>query len=396
MKPRENIKLVWSDFQTDIGDSFKGLRANQDFTDVTLVCDDTSNTIDAHRIILSTGSSFFQQILRKQTVHHPHPLLYLGGVRKRDLAAILDFLYHGQTEVPQLELLTFLQTAKRLGVKGLQSEEELIHDGNTDVGLEKLNDIEPIEGVDGVNKLYDEIMLKNNDQIEIAFQGLGNFDLQVKGEEDVNEEPALHLNNSQADEELIENQIITFHPYTVLKRSKSNHSLVWKFFSFQGTHNLGPDTSRVVCSICSYAPKYSQFGSTSNLILHLKLVHPEEFQSAKETESKVPQKEVSSAEGNKGVKRASDEGDKENNSRTFNPYEVLSKTTNRTSPCWKFFSFKGTEKEGPYKSRVYCNLCPKEKVVDGIAYNGSSSKMLAHMRNSHHEQMVQAGIDTKC
>ena len=396
MKPKENIKLFWTDFQTNIGHSFKHFKATQDFSDVTLLCDDTKNTIEAHRIILSTGSSFFQHILSTQTVHHPHPLLYLGGVRKRDMEAILDFLYYGHTEVPQLELLTFLQTAKRLGIKGLQSEEELIPDQDKDVVLENLNDIEPIEAVDGVNKMYDEIMLKNNDKREMAFQGLGNDDLQMKVEEDMNEELALAFDNSQANEELMDRQIINFNPYTVLKRSKSIHSLVWKFFSFQGTKNLGPDTSRVVCSICRYAPKYSKFATTSNLILHLKLVHSEEFHSAKETESKIPTNEVSSMECNKEVRSVLGEEDKDKSSKTFNPYVVLGKTTSRTSLCWNFFSFKGTEKDGPDKSRVFCNLCPKEKDIHGVAYKGSTSKMLSHMRNSHHDQMIQAGIDTKC
>ena len=146
--------------------------------------------------------------------------------------------------------------------------------------------------------------------------------------------------------------------------------------------------SRVVCRICSYSPKYSKFATTSNLILHLKLVHSEEFHSAKETESKIPMNEVSSMECNKEVRSVLGEEDKDKSSKTFNPYVVLGKTTSRTSLCWNFFSFKGTEKDGPDKSRVYCNLCH-----NGVAYNGSTSKMLFHMRNSHQDQMRQAGID---
>ena len=77
MKPKEKIKLVWSNFQTNIVDSFKISRLTQEFSDVTLACDGTNNTIEAHRIILSSGSSFFREILSKQTSQHPHPLLYL-------------------------------------------------------------------------------------------------------------------------------------------------------------------------------------------------------------------------------------------------------------------------------------------------------------------------------
>ena len=142
MKPKEKIKLVWSNFQTNIVDSFKISRLTQEFSDVTLACDGTNNTIEAHRIILSSGSSFFREILSKQTSQHPHPLLYLGGVRRTDLEAILDFLYHGQTKVPQMELLTFLETAKKLRVTGLESDKEFISEKEKYIVEENLGDKE--------------------------------------------------------------------------------------------------------------------------------------------------------------------------------------------------------------------------------------------------------------
>ena len=149
MKAKETLELVWSDFQTNVKDSFQNVKATHEFSDVTLACDGDNNFIEAHRIILATGSSFFQLVLSMGTVQHPHPLLYLGGVRRTDLPAILDFLYHGQAKMPQVELLTFLQTARRVGVKGLQSEEECIPKLDIDVELEGVGDKEPIENQKG-------------------------------------------------------------------------------------------------------------------------------------------------------------------------------------------------------------------------------------------------------
>jgi hypothetical protein len=158
MKIKETLGLVWSDFQTNVKDSFQNVRATGEFSDVTLACDGDTHFIEAHRMILATGSSFFQRVLSQETVKHPHPLLYLGGVRRTDLEAILDFLYHGQTKVPQMELLTFLQTAKTLGIKGLQSEEEEGQDQETGIGLEGGGDKDPIEDRERLNSDVKEPM----------------------------------------------------------------------------------------------------------------------------------------------------------------------------------------------------------------------------------------------
>ena len=132
-------------------ESFHNVKATRQFSDDTLACDGDPNLSRALRIILVIGISFLERILSMGPVQHPHPLLYLEELRKTVLEAILDFLYHSQTKVPQMELVTFLQTARRLEVMGLQSEEEYIHKQNTDVGLEGVGAKDPIEGPMFVN-----------------------------------------------------------------------------------------------------------------------------------------------------------------------------------------------------------------------------------------------------
>ena len=53
----EKFCLKWNDFETNIRTSFRELREDQDYFDVTLATDD-GHTIDAHRIILIAGSNF--------------------------------------------------------------------------------------------------------------------------------------------------------------------------------------------------------------------------------------------------------------------------------------------------------------------------------------------------
>jgi len=111
----EKFCLRWNDFETNISSAFRDLREDKDFFDVTLACDDEQ--IQAHKVILSACSPFFRNILHQNP--HPHPLLYLKGVKFLDIQAVLNFMYHGEVNVAQEELNTFLAVAEDLRVKGL-------------------------------------------------------------------------------------------------------------------------------------------------------------------------------------------------------------------------------------------------------------------------------------
>ena len=111
----EKFCLRWNDFENNISQAFKELRDDKDFFDVTLACDDEQ--IQAHKVILSACSPFFRNILRRNP--HQHPLLYLKGVKYTDLQSVLNFMYHGEVNVAQEELNSFLAVAEDLQVKGL-------------------------------------------------------------------------------------------------------------------------------------------------------------------------------------------------------------------------------------------------------------------------------------
>jgi len=115
MAQSEKFCLRWNDFESNISAAFRELRDDKDFFDVTLACDDEQ--IQAHKVILSACSPFFRDILRRN--HHQHPLLYLKGVKYTDLQAVLNFMYHGEVNVAQEELNSFLAVAEDLRVKGL-------------------------------------------------------------------------------------------------------------------------------------------------------------------------------------------------------------------------------------------------------------------------------------
>jgi len=117
----EKFCLRWNDFESNISGAFRELRDDKDFFDVTLICD--NEQIQAHKVILSACSTFFRNVLRSNP--HQHPLFYLKGVRFSDLQAVLNFMYHGEVNVAQEELNSFLAVAEDLKVKGLTQNQSV-------------------------------------------------------------------------------------------------------------------------------------------------------------------------------------------------------------------------------------------------------------------------------
>ena len=116
MNIEEKLCLQWNDFKENLGSSFGELRGDKDLTDVTLACED-GEQVEAHKIVLATSSPFFMNLLKRNK--HPHPLIYMKGLKSEELLAILDFLYFGEISVLQEKLESFLALAEELQLKGL-------------------------------------------------------------------------------------------------------------------------------------------------------------------------------------------------------------------------------------------------------------------------------------
>merc|ERR1711915_927294 len=85
--------------------------------DVTLAAAD--GYILAHKAVLAASSSFFRDLL---SLHHGQSgshTIYLRGVSKVQLMKILEYMYEGETKVFEKDIVTFLELAKGLKLKGL-------------------------------------------------------------------------------------------------------------------------------------------------------------------------------------------------------------------------------------------------------------------------------------
>ena len=121
MGSSDNFCLRWNDFESNISSSFKELREDSELFDITLCCDNGTDLVHAHKVILAACSPFFRKILRHQK-HLQNPFLYLKGIGLKELKAVLNFMYHGEVNVAQDFLNNFLNVAQELAIKGLSSD----------------------------------------------------------------------------------------------------------------------------------------------------------------------------------------------------------------------------------------------------------------------------------
>ena len=117
----EKFSLKWNDFQSNITSAFRQFQTKTNFQDVTLASNDLKQ-ISAHRVVLSAGSGYFNNLLSQNS--HSHPLLCLDGIKFSELNNVLDFIYTGELQINQEDLDRFLQIAQRLQLQGLHEVKE--------------------------------------------------------------------------------------------------------------------------------------------------------------------------------------------------------------------------------------------------------------------------------
>ena len=120
--------LEWNEFPNCAQGAFQDLYNDQNFCDVTLVCEDNKQ-INVHKVIISACSPFFKRIL----LNNPHskPLIYLKGVGYGELQSIVRFIYKGKVEVEQSSLNKFMEVGIELEIKGLKPTEETLKSKET-------------------------------------------------------------------------------------------------------------------------------------------------------------------------------------------------------------------------------------------------------------------------
>ena len=97
---------------------YNELLETQELSDVTLAC--SGYEIGAHKTVLSASSLFFREIIRKSK--HPSPYIYLKGVSKESLEAVLEFIYKGEVTARAENLENLVDAGNELQIVGLMEE----------------------------------------------------------------------------------------------------------------------------------------------------------------------------------------------------------------------------------------------------------------------------------
>ncbi|XP_045535263.1 protein tramtrack, beta isoform isoform X13 [Papilio machaon] len=118
----EQFSLCWNNFHANMSAGFHGLLSRGDLVDVTLAAE--GRILQAHKLVLSVCSPYFQEMFKMNP--NQHPIVFLKDVSHSALRDLLQFMYQGEVNVKQEELASFISTAEQLQVKGLtgnQNEE---------------------------------------------------------------------------------------------------------------------------------------------------------------------------------------------------------------------------------------------------------------------------------
>jgi len=110
----EDFCLKWNDHHSVFFSLAEELLQQGSLADVTLATGKSS--FPAHRLVLSVCSTFFSRLFSKQDKGY---IVYLKDVPEKHLEMLLSFMYRGEVNCADSQLVNFLATARGLGIKGL-------------------------------------------------------------------------------------------------------------------------------------------------------------------------------------------------------------------------------------------------------------------------------------
>ena len=266
------VFLSWGGFQNNQTASLSNIFAERDFSDITLVSEG-DQPIYAHKVILATGSPYFNSLLLRHP--HPHPLICLPGLGSSTLQQVVAFLYKGEVRVPQEELKPFLEAAQKFQVKGLGTDQSSNETTSKELKLETMS------GENEVHSYVNELNPKELNPIHTIdpIENILKFDKHLKKEYETTK--IISKFNSHA-QELLDKPIDMLHegqPFPLPKSGTKLRGIVWRHFS-----EKEDDHSTVRCRVpvCNGfeisrgrkdGPK--KFLTCTSMKKHVRKVHPE-------------------------------------------------------------------------------------------------------------------------
>ncbi|XP_077497753.1 uncharacterized protein LOC144108378 [Amblyomma americanum] len=133
--------LKWNNHQSNMLAVFYEMLSNEALVDVTLACEGLS--LKAHKMVLSACSPFFQALFAENPCKHP--IVILKDMRYTDLRTIVEFMYRGEVDVSQDDLMALFKTAEILKVKGLVEDTNENKNGGLITSVDGAADAGPVD-----------------------------------------------------------------------------------------------------------------------------------------------------------------------------------------------------------------------------------------------------------
>ncbi|XP_060534257.1 uncharacterized protein LOC132706761 isoform X2 [Cylas formicarius] len=125
--PNEEVCLRWNSHHTNMQAAFPSLLLKEQYVDATLVAE--GKTLKCHRMILSSCSPYFEEVLSGISPIQ-HPVLFMKDIPFWILKALCDFMYAGEVHIFQNRLEELLKVAEALKIKGLAGRPHTKDDPN--------------------------------------------------------------------------------------------------------------------------------------------------------------------------------------------------------------------------------------------------------------------------
>lgn len=151
----EQYEFKWEEHYNFLKKQLAELVTLKEFSDVSIVCDDQIE-IQAHKNILSGSSPVFKNILNMNSCREK-PVIYLRGIKSREMKSIINFIYLGQVIIPQSSMSDFLSVANDLEIEHLnnvmrktqtehveRNEKERVTEGEKEYAENAFNEIDPL------------------------------------------------------------------------------------------------------------------------------------------------------------------------------------------------------------------------------------------------------------
>ena len=113
--------MDWNGYNDHLKNLMIRMITTTEYSDVTLVCDDSDFQFKTHKSILSACSPELEKIIRKTS--EQNPVIYLRGIHSKEMEALIQFMYLGRTTIAQKDLPDLLKVAQDLKIKGICDKE---------------------------------------------------------------------------------------------------------------------------------------------------------------------------------------------------------------------------------------------------------------------------------